>query len=95
MMCLQILMDNPLELNDVFNIFIHPYFFGFKVKKKLEITLKTFIYLMHSQSDRQINFFVILRFHGNKKLLHGDHHSFKLFQYDSNRRENLNILTLT
>lgn len=50
---------------------------------------------MHSQSDRQINFFVILRFHGNKKLLHGDHHSFKLFQYDSNRRENLNILTLT
>ena len=56
MICLHILIDNLLELNNFFNIlhrvFIHPYFFGFKLKKIVEITLQTFIYLIHTQSDR-------------------------------------------
>ena len=84
--------DNPLELI-TFLIFCTEFLYILTLlilqPKKLEITLWTFLYFIYIYTFCKVNKFLMLSF--VKNCCHGDHHSLKVFQSGSNRRENLKI----
>ena len=77
------LTDNILH-----RVFIQPYSFGFIAKKTRNNTLDLFILYIYTFC--KVNIFLMLSF--VKNCCHGDHHSIKVFQSGSNRRENLKFL---